>query len=103
MLQVQPSPNDTPLSIGDLLDLYVKLDLAKIAQIFQTFIIEGRHTPTDSLPYAATSFSKKGRQIITMLSCILGYTSNEHVDEVILAFLSIFYPGKHPAIMYNYV
>lgn len=37
-----------------------------------------------------------------MLSCILGYTSDEHVDEVILAFLSIFTPGKPPTIMYNY-
>ena len=37
-----------------------------------------------------------------MLSCILGYTSYEHVDEVILAFLSIFSLGKSPTIMYDY-
>ena len=37
-----------------------------------------------------------------MLSCILGYTSDEHVDEVIMAFISIFTPGKPPAIMYDY-
>ena len=37
-----------------------------------------------------------------MLSCILGYTSDEHVDEVIPAFVSIFTPGKPPAIMYCY-
>lgn len=102
MLQIQPSPNQTPLSIGDLLDLYTTLDLVKIRKIFQTFIIEDRHTPTDTPHYAATIFSKTGRHIITMLSCILGYTSDEHVDEVILAFLSIFTPRKPPAIMYNY-
>jgi len=37
-----------------------------------------------------------------MLSCILGYTTDEHVDEVFLEFLSIFSPGKPLAIIYNY-
>lgn len=102
MLQVQPSPIETPLSIVDLLNLYVKLYLAKIVEIFQTFIIEDHHTPIDSPPYVSIIFSERGRQIITMLSCILGYTLDEHVDEVILAFLYIFTLGKPPAIMYNY-
>jgi len=78
------------------------LDLVKIRKIFQTFIIEEHHTPTDTASYSATIFSETGRHIITMLSCILGYTTNEHVDEIILAFLSIFTPGKPLAIMYNY-
>jgi len=37
-----------------------------------------------------------------MLSCILGYTSDEHVDKVVIAFLSIFFLGKPPTTMYNY-
>lgn len=37
-----------------------------------------------------------------MLSCNLGYTSDEHVDEVIMVFLSIFTPGKPPTIMFDY-
>lgn len=37
-----------------------------------------------------------------MLSCILGYTLYEYVDEVILAFMSIFSPCKPLTIMYNY-
>jgi len=102
MLQVQHSPNQTPLSIGDLLDLYITLDLFNIRQIFQNFIIEEGHTPTDTPPYVATIFSETGRHIITMLSCILGYTRDENVDEVNLACLSIFTLGKPPAIMYNY-
>ena len=59
MMHVQPSPNETPLSISDLLDLYVKLDLAKIAQFFHTFIIEYFHTPTDSPSYVATIFHRE--------------------------------------------
>ena len=70
--------------------------------MFQNFIIEYHHTPTDTPPYAATIFSEIGKHIITMLFCILEYTRDEHVDEVIPTFLSIFTPGKPPTIMYNY-
>jgi len=56
MLQVQPSPNETPRSIEVLLDPYTKLDLPRIAQIFQTFIIEECHTPTETPSYVATIF-----------------------------------------------
>jgi len=102
MLLIQPGPNETPLSIEGLLELYIKLDLPKKSHIFQTFIIEESHTLTDSPPYGATMFSERGRQIITMLSCILGYTTDEHVDEVVITFLSIFFPGKPPTTVYNF-
>lgn len=72
------------------------------AQIFQTFIIEESHTPTYSPPYSNSIFSERGIQIITMFSCVIGYTTDEHVDEVVLAFLSIFLPRKPPATMYNF-
>lgn len=102
MLQIHPSPNLTPLSIGNLLDLYITLDPVKIKQIFHNFIIEEQHTPTNIPHYASSIFSEIGRRIITMLSCILGYTSDEHVDEVIMAFLSIFTLDNPPSIMFNY-
>lgn len=85
------------------MDLYGKLDLAKIAQNVKSFIIEECHNPNDSPPYVATIFSERGKQIITMLSCILGYTIDEHVDEVVMAFLSILSPSKPPTNIYNYV
>lgn len=34
ILQVQPSPNLTPLSTGDLLDQYTKLSPSRLSQIF---------------------------------------------------------------------
>lgn len=34
MLKIQTSPNLTPLSIGNLLDLYITLDSVKLKQIF---------------------------------------------------------------------
>lgn len=37
-----------------------------------------------------------------MLYCILGYTIDENVDELIVSFLSIFFPGKPPAAIFNF-
>lgn len=102
MFQIQLGPNETRISVKSLLELYTKLDLPKKAQIFQNFIIEESHTPIDSPPYCTTIFSERGKQIITILFCILGYTTDEHVDEVVLAFLSIFFPSKPPATVYNF-
>jgi len=99
MLQVQPGPNMTPLSIGDLLDLYTKLSPSKLAQIFQTFIVEEHHILKYAPPYVSAILSKRGKHIVTMISCILVCTTDEFVDELILAFMSIFTPGKPPAIL----
>ena len=59
ILQVQPCPNETRLSIEGFLDLYTKLEPPRIAQIFQTFIIEECHTPKETPPYAATIFLRE--------------------------------------------
>lgn len=45
MLQLQPGPNLTTLSIGDLLDQYSKLSPFRRAQLLQDFIIEEQHIP----------------------------------------------------------
>lgn len=102
MLQIQEKPNETPFSIEKLLDLYLKLDLPKRSHIFQNFILEEAHILIDSPPYSTSIFSERARQIVTMLYCILGYTIDEHVDEPIVAFLSIFFPGKPPATVFNF-
>jgi len=84
MLQVQPGPNLTPLCIGDFLDHYTKLIPSRLAQIFQTFIVEEQHIPTDAPPYVFAIFSERGKQ--------MGYTTDEYIAELILAFMSIFTP-----------
>lgn len=48
MLQLQPSQNLTPLSNGDLLDLFPNLTTAKLAEMFQTFILEEKHIPSQA-------------------------------------------------------
>jgi len=37
-----------------------------------------------------------------MISCVLGCTTNEFVDELILAFMSIYTPGHPLATLYDY-
>jgi len=102
MLQLQPGPNLTPLSIGDLLDLYPKLSPAKFAQFFQAFIREEKHIPKDSPPHVSTIFSPWVHNIVAMISCVLGYTTSEYIDEIILAFMSIYTLGQPPATIYDF-
>lgn len=93
MLQLQPGQNLTPISVGDLLDQFPKLTTAKLAEMFQIFIVEVKHIPKDPPPYIYSIFSQFGQDIVATISSILGYTTNEYIDEIILAFMSIFTPG----------
>lgn len=37
-----------------------------------------------------------------MISNVLGYTTSEFVDEIIIAFMSIYSPDQPPAIMFDF-
>ena len=37
-----------------------------------------------------------------MISSVLGPTTSEFVDEIIVSFMSIYSPGKPPAIMFDF-
>ena len=102
MLQLQQEQNLTPISIRDLLDNFPKLTIAKLAKMFQTFIREEKHIRKDPPPYVATTFFPFGQDIIAMICSVLGYTTSEYIDEIILAFISIFNPRKPPTVMYDY-
>ena len=53
--------------------------------------------------YSSSKFPEGSRHVISMLSFILGYFTDEHTDESILHFLSTFVPGQPPSVIYNYV
>ena len=57
MLQLQPGQNLTPISIGYLLKKFPKITTTKLAQMFQTFIVEEKHTPQEPPPYMYAIFS----------------------------------------------
>ena len=102
MLQLQHEQNLTPLSIGNLLNQFPNLITGKIAEMFQTFIRKEKHIPKDPPPYVATIFSPFGQDIVPMISRVLRYTTSEYIDEIILAFMSIFTLGQPPPIIYDY-
>ena len=37
-----------------------------------------------------------------MISCVLGYTTSEYIDQLILAFMFIYTPGQPPTVIYDY-
>ena len=53
-------------------------------------------------PYSTAKFPEGSRHVISMLSFILGYFTDEHTDESILGFLSTFSPGQSPSVIFDY-
>ena len=49
-----------------------------------------------------TIFSELSQDIISMISSVLGQTTYEFVDEIIIAFMSIYNSRKRSAIMFDY-
>ena len=47
-------------------------------------------------------FRERTKHIIFLASCLLGYYTDQWVDEPILGYLSIFSKKHKPAFMYNY-
>jgi len=81
MLQLQPGQDLTTLSIPNFLERFTKLSFSRSTQFLQTFISKEKYMPKDAPPYMSAFFFDLGRDITTMLSCILGSTTNEYIDE----------------------
>jgi hypothetical protein len=58
--------------------------------------------PQFKSPNPSSLFLEKGNQVISSLCSLLGYFSDEWVDEPILGFLSIFSTEERPTIHFNY-
>jgi len=58
--------------------------------------------PKDPPPCASLIFNDLGKDIITMIACILGFSTNEYVDEMSFAYMSIFTPVQPPAVKFGY-
>lgn len=89
-------------STATLIDLYHKLTFPQRAQFFETFLPQDVELPKKNPPYPRFMFPKRAKHIISLISCLLGYQSNQCVDEAILGYLSIFSKQNKPAFMYNY-
>jgi hypothetical protein len=91
MLQIPRSDFAIAFSIEALNDLYQKLTFPQRAQIFKIFLPEDAQLTKKNPPYPSSIFSVRANQIISILCYLLGYFSDEWVDEPILGFLSIFF------------
>jgi hypothetical protein len=60
------------------------------------------NSPTTNPPYPSSMFSTKGNQIILSLCALLGYYSDQWVDEPILGFFSIFSTDEKPTTQFDF-
>ena len=101
ILQIQSRPDETPLSIEALTQLYLNLDFPKWFYKFQTFMPSSVEIPKINPPYPSAIFFQRSRHIISMISFILDYFTDEHADVAVLGFLSTFTPCQPPATIFN--
>jgi hypothetical protein len=102
MMQIPRTESASPFNLETITELYQKLSFPQRAQIFELFFPQDAQLPKSNPPYPSSLFSEKGNQVISSLCCLLGYFSDEWVDEPILGFLSIFSTEEMPTTQFNY-
>jgi hypothetical protein len=102
MMQIPRTKSASPFNIEIITELYQKLSFPQRAQIFEFFLPRDAQFPKSNPPYPSSLFSEKGNQVISSLCCLLGYFSDEWVDEPILGFLSIFSIEENPTTQFDY-
>lgn len=75
------------------MEIYQKFYFSQRAHIFESFLPENFELPRTNPPYPSTMFPKMSRHVMSIMSFLLGYPSDQWVDEVILGFLSVPFSG----------
>jgi len=99
-MQIPRVESTSPFNFEIIIDQ--KLSFPQRAQIFKIFLPQVAQLPTTNPPYPSSLFSVKGNQFISSLYALLGYFSDQWVDEPILGFLSIFSTDKKPTTQFDY-
>lgn len=73
-----------------------------MAKTLELFLAQYAQLPKKNHPYRSSIFPDRAKQIITVISYLLGYYSNQWVDEAIIVFLSIFSTYSKPSILFNF-
>jgi hypothetical protein len=102
MMQIPHAESASPFNSEILTKLYQKMRFPQRTQIFEIFLPTSTQFPSTNPPYPSSMFSTKGNQIISSLCALLGYYSDQWVDEPILGFLSIFSNDENPTTQFNY-
>ena len=102
MLQLSHDPRAVPLPIEDLTQMCLDLDFPRNFMILQNFMPNHVNLPKVNPPYDTFYFPEGSRQIISMLSFILGYVNDDFANASILGFLSTLSPRHPPSIVFNF-
>ena len=84
------------------MEIYSKLKFTKRTKNFETFLPENAQLPKTNPPYPSSMFPGMTKQIISIVACMLGYHLDQWVDEIILAFLSLFSWNEKPDAIFCY-
>ena len=103
MLQITRAESPSPFNLEIITELYQKLSFPQRAQIFELFLPQAAQLPTTNPSYPSSLFSIKGNQVIMSLCALLGYFSDQWVDEPILGFLSIFSTDEKPTTQFDFI
>jgi hypothetical protein len=102
MMQIPRADFASPFNLEILTELYQKMTFPQRTQIFKIFLPPSAQFPSTNPPYPSSMFSTKGNQVISSLCALLGYFSDQWVDEPILGFLSIFSTDENPTTQFDF-
>jgi len=75
------------LSVDSLMELYKNLTFPHKAKIFETFLPMNVQFPKKNPPYPSSMFLEMTKQIISIVSYLLGYQNDKWVDKTIIVFI----------------
>jgi len=90
-----------PFSVEYLLDVGSRLSAPDIEIIARKFM-KADCQPSGPPPFSYKDFNEVGQLLIDMVTSVLGFTTNEHVDTAMLVMLAAYSPMQPPDIKYNY-
>ena len=89
MMQAPTLEETIHFSYEALRELYQKLDFASKAKSLELFMDTDAPMPQKNPSYPSSNFPDRTQHIVTVFSYLLGYRTDQRVDEAIIGFLSI--------------
>lgn len=84
------------------MDIYKKLTFPQRTNIFEIFLSENAELLRTNPPYPSSMFANMTRQVISIVSCLLGYPNDQWADDISLGFMSVFSASEKPSMIFNY-
>ena len=98
-----PNPKQiVPFSYETLREFYQKLEFSSRAKTLQLFMATDALMPTKNPPYPSSIFLDRTQHIVTVLSYLLGYHTDQWVDEAMISFFSTLCSDIKTTVLFNY-